>query len=176
MIVNPTRVYRFGLFIVLLLSLGACESKPRDPNRHYEDGGGFSLVAPDGWNVTEFPGFKYRVFLGTPVDEFAPNLNVVDEVFQGTIDRYVEQSLTTMEKLFPEFEKLSQEDFTLDSGARAVRIVTQNVQFGKKLTQTFYMVGDGSTKYVLTASKLATDTRDLDPLFDASARSFRFDD
>ena len=70
-----------GLTSILFFVVGC--GAAREPGRHYEDVGEFSYVPPTGWTVTEFPGLKYKIVAGTPVEEFAPNVNFVDEPFQA---------------------------------------------------------------------------------------------
>lgn len=152
-------------------SFGGSDSDSSD-DRHYEEDGGFSLVPPSGWELREFPGLKYKIFTGTPVDGFAPNLNIVDEPFRGSLDEYVRSNIVTLERLLPDFEIISQEDFQLDSDDRAVKLVTTNVQNSLDLEQTFYLIMGHGTGFVITATKVADDDRDFAEDFDASARTF----
>ena len=88
------------------------QAKPKDEaqdaRRQREPAGGFSYVPPEGWTVKDFPGLKYKILHTTPVDQFAPNLNVMDENWQGTLEEYGKQNLASMKKLFPGFQLVKQ--------------------------------------------------------------------
>jgi hypothetical protein len=64
----------------------------KDSRRHAESGG-VSFIAPAGWKSQAFPGLKYKIAVGPAVAGFAPNINVVDESFTGSLDSYVEENL-----------------------------------------------------------------------------------
>lgn len=163
---------------ILIASLIASPAFAEDAagERQHEPAGGYSLVPPAGWQAHEFPGLKYRVFTGPPVGGFAPNLNVVDEYFPGSLDDYVGRNLLVMARMFQAFEKLSQNDFELNSGDRAVRIVAKSVQDPGLVEQSFYFVDGGGGRYfVITCGKLATDERQVAQQCDGSARTFRVD-
>ncbi len=166
-----TRLLLLMLLVTMLTSCGSGSGS--SVSRHFEKSGGFSLTTPTGWKVVEIPGLKYKIIAGTPVDGFAPNIYVVDEGFAGSLDEYVAPNIQLMEKSLQDFNKLSRQDFRLDSGDRAVKLVATNVQDTRALKQTSYFVDGGDTKFVITCSKLVADSRDMSEEFDASVRSFR---
>ena len=141
-----------ALTLALTAALAAACGSGKEAGRHYEEAGGYSIVPPPGWTVSEFPGLKYEIISGPAQNGFAPNINVVDESFRGSLDEYVKANLETMRKVFKSFDELSREDVQLASGERAVMVVTTNVQQEMQLQQTFYFVGEGRRKYVLTCT------------------------
>ena len=168
--------------ILITISLfAACDSDRKDRNekdkqekgRHYEEGGRFSFVPPDGWQVVQLPGMKYGVFSGPTANGFAPNINVLDEAYAGSLDDYVTLSIRNLRVMFPQFLKLSQEDLKLDSGLPAVRVVGRNSMNNMEMEQTMYFVKRSSKMFVITGSKLASDGRNLANEFEKCARSFR---
>jgi hypothetical protein len=147
----------------------------RDPERHYEAEAGFSIIPPNGWERSTVQGARFKVFSGPPGDGLAPTIRVDDdEGFTGPLDRYVAGNLGLMAKAFPGFQKLSQEDFQLDSGARAVKVVTTSHQLGPVLRQTFYFtLGEGKA-YVVTCTEKPGGA-DYSTVFDASVKSLRLE-
>lgn len=84
--------------LTLVIFLTGCGGKP--PRGHYEKAGGFSYDPPKGWQIIQLPGLKYRIAHGPTENEFAPNINVVDEAFMGTLAEYVDLNLENMKKMF----------------------------------------------------------------------------
>src|SRR5687768_3519468 len=71
-----------SVFLLSLLAVGGVLSAARadlSTLRHTERAGRFSYYPPKGWRVAEMGGLKYRVVVGPPDGDFAPNLNVVDQ-------------------------------------------------------------------------------------------------
>ena len=162
---------RVVLLSLVCLAVG-CGSD--EAPRHQETEGGYSIVPPEGWQVREMPGLKYKILVGPPADDFAPNINIVDERFDGDLDDYMLENFASLKLKFAGFEQVGGNDVRLDDGRRAVKMVIRHTQFGTPLEQTFYFVaGSGDTKYVLTCSKRADDAREWDGIFEASVRTFR---
>ena len=136
----------------------------------------FSFTPPEGWEFRDpLPGMKFKAAIGPARAGFASNINVVDEAFNGSLAAYAEGNLTAIQKAFKNFRLLKQETFTTTNGEPAVRMVTENEQNGRQLRQTFYFFGKGNTKFVVTCTTLAEGGEKLDPVFEASMKTFRFD-
>lgn len=144
--------------------------------RHYEQSGNFSFVPPSGWQLGDLPGMKYKVAFGTFSDDFTPNINVIDEVYDGSLDNYVELNLGVMQRVSPEFKLISQQEFVNNTGAKAVKLVTDNSLFGRQLRQTFYLFESGQTKYVATCTRLiGSKQAAVDTQCEESMRTFRIE-
>jgi len=161
------------LAVVLTLTVvcAGCGGKP--PRASYEKTGGFSYDPPKGWQAVEFPGLKYRISRGPTEGQFAPNINVVDETFAGTLAAYVDLNVENLKKMVGDFRLLKQEDFQTEDGLPATRLIIQDKQQGRVLRQTFCFFGNSTRKYVVTCTALAQDGETLDGLFAQSMRSFR---
>ncbi len=85
----------------------AKQDGPREAGRHVESTGRFSYVPPPGWTMRDFPGLRYKIVHTTPVNGFAPNLNVTDEMFRGTVDTYADQNLAALKTALPGFKLLA---------------------------------------------------------------------
>lgn len=162
-----------SLIMIPALLVGCGSTSESTGESHAEMDVVYSMDPPSSWSTMEIPGLKHKIIVGPPFDNFTPNINVVDERFKGSLDEYVEQNLASIEQQFLNFNCTAQEDFLLDSGERAVKLVTNNEQNSRALVQVFYFVSEGDTKFVVTCTKLASDDRDLETEFDASARTFR---
>ena len=109
-----------------------------------------------------------------PANGFAPNINIVEESFSGSLDKYVEGNLETLKKTFPDYKQLSKENFTTTSGEKGVKLATENQQGGRLLRQTAFFFDGGNKKYVVTCTTLAEDGDRLAPAFDESLKTFHF--
>jgi hypothetical protein len=168
------RINSWMLVVLLTVSMicAGCGGN-RSPRQHCEQAGGFSYDPPSGWQVGEFPGLKYRISHGPRENEFAANINVVDEAFGGTLAAYVDVNLQTMKEVFVKMQVLSREDFKTQDSEAAVKILTENEQQGRMLRQTFFFVGSGNKKYVVTCTALADGGEKFDTAFSESMKTFR---
>lgn len=145
-----------------------------EAGRHVELEGGFSYLPPTDWQIRDFPGSKYKPAYGTRKDDFAPNINFVDESFSASLDEYVSANLEAMKKFFKDFKVIKQEeDFFTSKGERGIKIITENTQSEKKLRQVFYFFDARNKKIVVTYSRLAIKGQENDILADQSMQTFR---
>jgi hypothetical protein len=149
------------------------EGSSRD--RHYEPVGGFSYVPPAGWELADSSAIDYQVALGPEEDDFVANITIVDEAFAGTLEEYASASLANMEQFFDAFQVISQGEFKPDEAAPGVRLVTENVQYGRELRQTFYIFDAGAKKLVITCTRLAGGQDALEAVCDQTAKTFRLE-
>ena len=114
----------------------------------------FRTVPPNGWNVTEFPGLKFKISRGAPVKGFAPNIVVADEAYNKSLDDYAKDSIATLQKLFHGLNIISQTDFTTSDGARVIKLLTERDDdiARKRLRQVFYLYDAGNKKLAATCS------------------------
>lgn len=167
---RPVRRLSTTLLTLPLICTG-CGGKPS--RQLHEKAGGFSYDPPPGWTVAELPGLKYRIARGPVADAFAPNINVVDETFQGTLDAYVEANVGNMEKLLPGLKILDRAAFQTADGEPGTRVIADTQQLGRRLRQTFYFFGRSQRRYVVTCTALADGGEALDSVFEASVKTFR---
>lgn len=143
--------------------------------RHAESQGRFSFIAPAGWKIEAFPGLKYKIAVGPPVAGFAPNINVVDESFTGSLDSYDEATLAGLGRMFTKFRLLKHDRFTTTEGLQGTRMVVEDEQGGRMLRQSFYCFSQGETMFVVTCTAPAESGDELAPVFEAVMKTFRFD-
>lgn len=156
---------------VLLMCTGC--GRGRSPRQLYEKSGGFSYDPPSGWSVVEFPGLKYRISHGPRENDFAPNINVVDERFTGTLAEYIDVNLENTADVFVKMEVIGREDFSTEDGESGVRILIENEQQGRMLRQNFFFIGPGVRKYVVTCTALVDGGDRFDRVFSESVETFR---
>ena len=164
-------------FPVLILILAmSIPSFGKDPGAQYEQAGGFSYDPPKGWNIREFPGMKFKLSHGETEDGYAPNINIVDEKFPGSLSVYADANVATLKKIFVKLQIISRSDFLTSDKLPGIRIVTINEQQGRMVRQIFYIFGQGDTKYVVTCTALASKGDALDATFEKSMKTFSFHD
>jgi hypothetical protein len=165
--------------VLLTFTAGCAVRAPADaagdPRRHVEPAGGFSFVPPEGWEVRPIPGLKFKAAFGPTSAGFTPNINVVDESFDGPLDAYVQGNIGAARRAFKQFRLLSQDEFNTSGDLRGARAVGENELNGMVLRQTYYFFAKGDTKFVVTCSAQADGGDKLDRVFEASMKTFRFD-
>src|SRR5262245_38292227 len=90
----PRFVGSLLLLCIGLLSAG-CQKFKGEP----------TLTPPSGWKEASFPGAK-KVWAGPAENGFAPNINIVEESYSGSLETYVEANIATLQKAFPHLEQL----------------------------------------------------------------------
>lgn len=127
---------------------------------------------PPGWQIKNIPGVKYKAAVGKPANGFAPNINVVDEVFPQSVEEYADANEKTLQKAMPGYKKLSRAPFTTSSNAKGVRLATEQTQNGRKLRTIFYLFATtNGPKLVVTCISLASDGTKYDSAFDKAMKS-----
>lgn len=158
------------LLILVLLLAGVTAAQGAELS---EPTGGFAYTIPEGWQTRELPGLKYKIAYGPAAKGFAPNINVVNEAFAGSVEEYAALNLKAITGAFAEFRNLGQTSFVTTSGLKGVRLVTQAKQQDRLLRQVFYFLpGKANRKYVVTFSALLEDGPKHDAIADASIKTF----
>jgi hypothetical protein len=163
------------LFIVacFLLCLTVNIAHAELGDQYTERAGGFSLQVPKGWQFREFPGLKYQIAFGPASNSFSPNINIVDEVFNGTLKAYVDANQTALNKMFVQFKLIKRDNFVTTRGMKVERLVTTSLQLKNLLRQTFYFIPGVNGKYlVVTCSALAEGGEAFDSVFEESIKTF----
>ena len=164
---------RAALVLALFVALPHSTPAAETGKRHVEASGGYSFCPPNGWEMKEMPGLKYKLAFGPAAGGFAPNINVVDEAFDGSVEDYVKTSLEMVAKAFKGFKKIGQSSFKTESGVKGVRLQTESDQGPLRLRQTFFfLAGKGKNKLVVTCSALAENGQKLDSAFEDSLKTF----
>jgi hypothetical protein len=173
---HPARL-KAALAVVLVVVCGMVRAEDAPVGeRHVEVAGGYSFAPPKDWKVKEIPGMKYQFAFGPATNGFAPNINCVDEAFDGAIDAYAEANLKSLQTIFQGFKKISQAPFKTDAGQSGVKLVTTSEQHKMILRQTFYFLdGPAGKKLVFTCSCLSEGGEKLDPAFEASIKTVKLE-
>jgi hypothetical protein len=162
------------LFLLLIIATAGC-GKSDDPNRHYEKEGGFSYVPPEGWEMSEYPGMKYKIFRGPMENQFAPNINVIDEKLDGSLKTYVDANIEAMRDFVEGFNLVEREEIVTNEGARSIKLTVDGEHYQRQLRQYFCFFDAGERKYIVTCSALAENAEKYEPLFDKSVKTFRIE-
>jgi hypothetical protein len=141
--------------------------------RILENNGNFSYRPPLNWNVTEYPGLKYRVLIGPTEGGLATNINFVDDTFNGNLTSYVDFNLSQLRTSSSDFRLLSRETFRTNSGIVGEKVaITYNRQ-GFILRQVFYFLPERNNVYfVVTGTVINSDAAKYLSIFDESIKTF----
>jgi hypothetical protein len=142
--------------------------------RYVEKAGGYSFMPPEGWNILEVPGQKYRIAAGPPKNGFSPNIVFADEEYAGTLPEYVALAEGLFVKLFKGYKKISLADFPTDSKAPAKRLIMENEQSGRHVRQICYFFNGTDGKKIAAFGTVLTEMgTGYDEAFDGSLKTFR---
>jgi hypothetical protein len=160
--------------ICFVFCLTAYAAQAEVGDRHSEMAGGFSLQAPKGWQFRVMPGMKYQFAFGPASNSFSPNINVVDDMYSGDLNTYVDRSMETLNKMLEQFTLIQRNAFVTRGGMSGERVVTTSLQQKRfLLRQSFYFLPGTNGKYfVVTCSTLASGGEALDSVFDESVKTF----
>ena len=142
-------------------------------SRVMEINGNFSYRPPLGWEVTEFPGLKYKVVYGPDEENFRININFIDEYHNGSLHNYVNQSLFLIEPFFEEYRLIERKEFRTNSGIFGEQVIIINRQYGFLLRQTFYFLQLSNNRHiVITCSVLDKVAARYTSIFEESIKTF----
>lgn len=134
----------------------------------------FSYTVPKGWAIKDTGVLKYKVALGPRSNGFSPNIIVIEEPFTGSFAQYVDLSERNVEQSTPGYQKLSKAPFVASNGLKGVKLITNQVQSGKRLRTTFYFFPSKKGRFfVITCSALEESSSAHAGAFDAAMKSFR---
>jgi len=140
----------------------------------YENGV-FSIVPPKSWQETDYPGLKYKIFIGTREDNFTPNINFMDETYNGSLDDYVDLSIESLKTLISSVEIIYQNSFVTEENLESRKIIAITEQQGYLLRQSVYFFpGKNGLKMVATCTVLASSGENYDVIFDNSMKTFKW--
>ncbi|MDR0316267.1 MAG: hypothetical protein LBH97_05130 [Treponema sp.] len=176
-----------GLLLALLVSVvvfgcatnntGSANAASGDvEGRHVEAAGGFSILVPKSWQTMEWPGLKYQVIIGPSAYDFTPNINFVDESYNGRLEAYVDACLEVLKQIFY-FELIQRNEFVTAKNLKGEKVIIHSVQNERPYRQTFYFFSGRNGKQLLATCTVPVDAgTSYDGLFDNTLKSFEWTD
>ena len=134
----------------------------------------FTYIPPDGWEMISSPRLKYKVAYGKPVNGFAPNINVVDDDFNGTLEDYFGRNLKLVESYFQGYQFIDKGEFITNKGDKGFKLVYEADQQEMRLQLMQYFLGQGKKMFVITYTRPSGAGTELDTLCEGSIRTFQF--
>jgi len=132
---------------------------------------GFALTLPKRWRLATVPGFKFTVAITTPTQNFAPNINVVDEEFKGSIFEYAKWSRKSMTRVFPDDKVVSHTTFQTKSGVHVERYISEHKGNGTLLRfLQYYLPSKRGKMLVITLTDRTTQGSIFDKEIDEAVR------
>lgn len=161
-------------WLILLVAVFALPVQAAE--RHHEAQGGFSYEIPAQWEVREYPGLKYQILFTQPVDNFAPNVNFVDEDYAGDLDTYADANLPVLEKVISGFKLISRGSGKTRQGReyRSLRFI-QTTQSGELTQISYFLKLKKDRKLVVTCTTPSSQASRFDKVFSRVIASIRID-
>ena len=166
----------FFVMVLAVLSLTACNRGWRtvQPGRHVEAAGRFSFVPPSGWRTAKLDGMKFNLFGGEEIDGLAATISFVEEIFEESLESFIDKTLEVSKKVDKTFQILSREDVTLSSGLKAVKVVTTGTPTDLSMRQVLYFVDDVTRKLIIVCTR-SESAGEQDALMEKSVNTFRLE-
>ena len=167
------------VFLIVALVFFGCATTGKmakeEKGRFYERTGGFSIMIPDAWEVQEIPGLKYKALVGPADNDFTPNINFVDETFDGSTDVYVSAVITQLKNLFDEnIEILQRDSFVTSKNLSGEKVVFNTVQYGLQFRQILYCFPGNGIKIIATCTAAGKSGEAFAEMFDRTLATFEW--
>jgi hypothetical protein len=142
-------------------------------NERYVDiDGGFSILPPDSWQVREWPGLKYKVIIGPTSYEFNPNINFVDENYNGQLNDYVDANMEALKRIF-RYELIQRNEFITTKNLKGEKVIIHSLQNERYYRQIFYFFTVRNGRQLLATCTVPLEAGDIyDELFDKTMKTF----
>ena len=180
--INCARTLSLSSLIIAFFLLVGTSVGQQPCKRHVEPLGGFSVCPPEGWALVEpAEGQKYKKFFAAPVNDFKSNLNFRDETAAISLTEYTDASIDyilshTKDMGTDSTSLVSKDNITTTAGLTGKKAVLISTYKGFNIRSAIYFFGGkNDLKILLTFTSLEADKERDDKMFDAVARTFKFD-
>jgi len=144
-------------------------------SRHFEHSGNYSICPPRGWTPDNLPGSTYTIFTGPTVNGFTPSMNVEDEVYRGTLADHIDNSINQLRTYIPDAKISGREVFRTTSGLSGFTYFMVFNMAGIDMHIVQYVFTTANQRsYIITYGASVDTIRNLQHIFDESARTFEF--
>lgn len=162
---------RIVLLLIFLLCTACSRSTSLSGGRVSFEGGGFSLQAPEEWELQKVPGMDYPILASDPVDGFRPNL-FIDGVEEGTLEYVEAQLLARYRNESARYEEVSRAAWTTAAGNKGLRLTSyRNSSDGLPLVSWHYLIQEGDRVIAVTATCARETSTVLAPVFESAVYS-----
>ncbi|MCW8133407.1 MAG: hypothetical protein KIS92_23895 [Planctomycetota bacterium] len=140
----------------------------------YKVAGLCAFEIPKGWKIQPFKDLKHPIVAGTPTEQFAPNICVMDEKSFLGLKAYAESGLKELPKTLGPITNSSLTESATAEGRPAFRIAYDVVQEGDHLHFVQYCFHGKERKViVVTFTRLVSQSTAMDAEFDTCMGTFR---
>lgn len=162
---------------VVFLLIG-CATTDKDveyngENRYTDRKVGFSICPPASWQTIEVTGFKSKFLFGPPEDNFAPNMNFLEEKIDGGLKQTIDATLPELQKLFADFKLVSRSDFQTESNAVGEKLIYTITQNGIPIRMHQYFIpGRNGLHMIISCGSPGSADDKYDALYDRTVGTF----
>jgi hypothetical protein len=168
----------YWVFFTVAFVFFSCATNSNSTNkegRFFEKSGGYSILVPESWQVTEMPSLKYKILIGQTENNFTPNINFADEAFGGDLSFYVDACIEQLKKLFgKDIEIVKRSDFVTIKNLKGEKLVINTLQHDIRMRQLMYIFPGNGKKIVITCTVPAGTGETYDGFFDKTIKTFEW--
>lgn len=136
------------------------------------ESGVVTFQMPEAWTSAKYPGLQYDIVAGPKSNGFMQNIVIAEEAYDGDLESYIVASKGTMLTAIEACVVVSEEPFAPDSGVESWKMVFENVQYGHRLRQYFYIFRYPGRYFIASCTVLAEEDAQLGDLFDTAMKTF----
>jgi hypothetical protein len=146
--------------------------------RFYEVSGGFSIVPPETWQITDaIPGTQYKSLIGQWENGHAPGITFVTETFNGQLNDFIDVVYEILKSTLGEnISIIQRSDFVTLKNVKGEKIITHYTMYGRNFRQFIYCFhGKNDVFLLVTCTALAeTSYGYYNELFDRTVKTFEW--
>jgi len=132
----------------------------------------FSVVPPESWQAVDYPGLKYKVFMGPRENGTNPNIMFADEIYNGSLDDYVDLYVEALKTYLSDVEIIYRGSFVTLKNLESKKVISITEQRGYLLRQSqYFFPGENGLKIVAACTALASSG---EKIFDDSMKTFEW--
>ena len=135
-------IHFYVLSMILVFITIGCATKgiiPKEDKSDLQERVEFSLPIPEGWKLTEWPGYKYEVLLGPNNENSASNIIFSDGSFKGSLEMYVDYYVEQLFLLHDDnFSLARQSDFETQNKQKGIKLICHKLVHGIQYYQEIY--------------------------------------
>ena len=157
----------FSLFLICCLS---------SQDYYTDDFKDFTFEMPDGWEIMDYKGLKYKVIYGASVNGYNQTMIFISQEGQGTIEEAVNDYIEELQTSRPDYKLLKSESFEINYKLEAKKLVIEIPEEKLNLKQYFYLFKHNDMLFICSALLTTEAAAETEEVLDAAMKTFQIID
>jgi hypothetical protein len=137
-------------------------------NFYYDESRKFLIYPPEGWEIANWPGMKYKIIVGQVDNDFAPNINFSDiDLSSRQFSSLINATSRTLQE---SSEIISRGRVNTNNGLEGYYFETNT----ERLLQVYYIFDLKLSAFTVTCSAPLQSETDYNEIFDSTIQTLEF--